>query len=54
MKGLLSCSLFFDGFFLHMPELLSTDAHYLPAENKEVMVQLMNQWKPFFAAAGVD
>lgn len=25
-----------------------------PAENKEVMVQLMNQWKPFFAAAGVD
>lgn len=25
-----------------------------PAEHKEVMVQLMNQWKPFFADAGVD
>ena len=55
MKGLLSLLIFFLWSFpAHAGIVIYGTRIIYPAENKEVMVQLMNQWKPFFAAAGVD
>ncbi|STI85116.1 putative periplasmic pilin chaperone [Escherichia coli] len=54
MKGLLSLLIFSMVLPAHAGIVIYGTRIIYPAENKEVMVQLMNQRKPFFAAAGVD
>ncbi len=54
MKGLLSLLIFSLVLPAHAGIVIYGTRIIYPAENKEVMVQLMNRGNRFFAAAGVD